>query len=105
MNHQQNKIKEFCKKYNLEMNPEERILDINSELGEISKEILKSTNYGRDTKNKIDKEAILLEIGDLLYASIALANSLDIDVEEALDKTLKKYENRLKKGSPGSEND
>lgn len=43
----QQKIKEFCKKDNLESPPEHKILDIMSELGEVAKEILKMSDYGR----------------------------------------------------------
>ena len=43
----QQKIKEFCKKHNLESPPEHRLLDVVSELGEVAKEVLKMTNYGR----------------------------------------------------------
>ena len=99
----QQKVKEFCKKYDLESPPEYRILDTMSELGEVAKEVLKMTNYGR--KKLEYREEMKSELGDLLYSTITLANSFDIDLEEALNLALQKYEKRLSKGSAGSEND
>ena len=99
----QQKIKEFCKKYDLESPPEHRVLDTMSELGEVAKEVLKMTDYGR--KQPEYREEMKSELGDLLYSTITLANSFDIDLEEALNLALQKYEKRLSKGSAGSEND
>jgi NTP pyrophosphatase (non-canonical NTP hydrolase) len=99
----QQKVKEFCQKNNLEMSPENRILDTLSELGELSKEILRSTNYGREERK--DLEELKTELGDVFYCIINLANELNINLEEALDLILEKYERRLKKGSADSVND
>ena len=92
----QKRVKEFSEKNKIIHKPEIHMLDLVSEIGEISKEILKSTNYG---KNKLDSNLeIKNELGDALYSLIVLANSLDIDLEEALNIVLKKYEKRLVKG-------
>lgn len=74
-----------------------------SELGEVAKEILKMSDYGR--KPLKYRAELKSELGDLLYSIITIANSFDIDLEEALNMVLEKYEKRLKKGSAGSEND
>ena len=99
----QQKIKDFCKKHNLESSPEHRILDTMSELGEVAKEVLKMTDYGR--KKAEYREEIKPELGDLLFSLITIANSFDVDLEEALNMVLEKYEKRLQKGSAGSEKD
>lgn len=99
----QKKIKIFCKDNDMDCKPEYRALDLSSEVGEISKEILKMSNYG-NKKIKINKE-IKLEIGDSFFSLIALANSLDLDLEESLTLVLNKYKKRLMKGSASSEND
>ncbi|MCX8147507.1 MAG: nucleotide pyrophosphohydrolase [Candidatus Woesearchaeota archaeon] len=103
----QKKIKKFCKENNLESPIEHRVLDTISELGEVAKEILKMSDYGRKPieLKKESMEKLKPELGDLLFSVITLANSLNIDLEDALDIALKKYEKRLKKGSAGSEND
>ncbi len=99
----QNKVKAFCEENSMLLSPELRMLDLISELGEFSKEILKSNNYGKEEiKSNEDLE---LELGDTFFSLIATANSLDIDMKSALEKVLVKYEKRLEKGSAGSEND
>ncbi|MFH1971702.1 MAG: MazG-like family protein [Patescibacteria group bacterium] len=97
----QEKVQEFAKKNKLDSPPEFRVLDLVSEIGEVSKEVLKMTNYG--TKPLQKNNEVKSELGDVLYSLITLANKLDINLEEALDLVLEKYQKRLKKGSAGSE--
>lgn len=99
----QEKIKKFCKENKLESPPEHRVLDLMSELGEVAKEVLKMTDYGR--KPAEFKEEIKSELGDALYSLITIANYFNVDLEEALDMVLEKYKKRLQKGSAGSEKD
>jgi NTP pyrophosphatase (non-canonical NTP hydrolase) len=99
----QEKIKKFCKEHNLESPAEHRVLDTMSELGEVAKEILKMSDYGR--KPIKYGEELKSELGDLLYSVITIANSFDIDLEEALNMVLEKYKKRLREGSAGSESD
>ena len=99
----QNQVKEFNQKYRSlgGLSPENRILDIQSELGELSKEVLKSTNYGK-TKFQTTEDFVM-EFGDTLYSILCLANETNIDAKEALEKVLNKYESRFsKKGTFGS---
>lgn len=98
----QKRIKDFCEANNLESPPEHRLLDTMSELGEVAKEILKMTDYGR--KPMAFREEVKSELGDVLYSLITVANSFDVDLEEAVEIVLKKYEQRLEKGGSGSEN-
>ena len=66
----------------------------------MAKEILLHSDYGKKT---IDHSARLEEeVGDTIFSLISLSNSLDIDMEVALDKVLKKYELRAHNGSIGS---
>ena len=99
----QEKIKKFCKENNLNCPIEHRTLDLISEVGELSKEILKMSDYG--TKPIKPREEITSEIGDVLFSLTILANQLNIDLEKALNLVLEKYKKRLKKGSAGSENE
>jgi len=99
----QARIKKFCEENNMESPAEHRILDTMSELGEVAKEILKMTNYGR--KPMEYRKEIESELGDVLYSLITIANTFDIDMEMAVHQVLEKYERRLKKGSADSEND
>lgn len=99
----QEKIKKFCKENDMESPVEHRVLDTMSELGEVAKEILKMSDYGK--KPVEYRQELQSELGDVLYSLITIANTFDIDLEEALHDVLNKYEKRLKKGSAGSEND
>lgn len=103
MDNFQEKVRVFVEKYNLAHSPEISALDLVSELGEVAKEILKSTNYG--TKEPKYPEEIKGELGDAFYSLINLANHCNVDLEKALELALQKYEKRLSKGSAGSEND
>ena len=51
-----------------------RVADIQSELGELNKEVLKASNYG--TKEFELNEEFVMEFGDCLYSLMSLANEL-----------------------------
>lgn len=96
----QNKVKEFndnrtCHKK--EVPTYARILDIQSEIGELAKEYLKNSKYGTEQFDL--KSEFKEEYGDVLYAMISLANELGIDCEECLDKTLQKLQDRMQKNN------
>jgi NTP pyrophosphatase (non-canonical NTP hydrolase) len=97
----QRDVSEFITKNKLGCSPEYRTLDLTSEIGEIAKEVLKVTDYGRNhTGYRRELEA---EIGDAFFSLIALANSFDIDLSSTLQKTIEKYERRIsEKGTAGS---
>ena len=101
MNSIQEKVDELIKKYNLESSVEIRFIDLISELGELGKEILKGNEYGK--KDFCNTENIESEIGDTFFSLICVANGLNIDLQNALDNVLNKYENRFSnKGNIGS---
>jgi NTP pyrophosphatase (non-canonical NTP hydrolase) len=99
----QKKVQDFCQQNGLESPVEHRVLDTLSELGEVAKEVLKMTNYGRQPLAY--REELKEELGDVLYSLITVANTFGIDLEEAVETVLQKYEKRLRKGSAGSENE
>lgn len=100
-NSAQELVSQMTKKYNLEISPELRYIDLTSELGELGKEILLSTEYGRNEFSATDN--LESEIGDTFYSLICIANSLDINLSNALIKVIKKYEQRFsEKGNIGS---
>ena len=80
-----------------------RLADISSELGEVSKEVLKASDYGRDIPILKDTASFKEEYGDLLFAVLALGVENDVDPSDALELVLKKYNTRLEtKGHIGS---
>lgn len=100
MNHLQTKVRSFCRDNNLESPLEHSVLDLISETGELAKEVLLMTDYGR--RNLEYREEVSGELGDLFYSLITVANILDVDLDEALDSALGKYSRRLESGSAGS---
>ncbi len=100
---EQSIVAEFCERHNLNGSVETRLLDTLSELGEVAKEVLKSTDYG-SAEFKF-REELKSEIGDVFFSLITLANELQISLDEALNGALQKYERRLAKGGAGSENE
>lgn len=103
MKHLQERIAQFVADNGMDTAPEFRALDLVSEVGEVSKEILRMTDYGK--AGMMPREEIKGELGDVLFALMALADSLDVDLEEALEMVLDKYAKRLEKGSASSESD
>lgn len=78
-----------------------RLLDLAAEVGELAKEVLKSTRYGREPFQPTQDWAG--ELGDAFFSLICIANSTDVNLEEALQSALKKYKSRLaRKGDVGS---
>ena len=102
----QNKVREFNKKAGDFASPlslQARILDIQSELGELAKECLNCTCYG--TKEFKLTDDLKMEYGDVLYSLLSLASELNISANECLQMALKKYQTRIdKKSTMGSSN-
>ena len=100
----QNKVTEFNKAKNYHIKPMPayaRLLDIESEIGELAKEYLKGSKYGTEDFKLHDD--FIMEFGDVMYSMLSLAEELNINAEDALNKVIEKYKNRIKKGSMGSE--
>lgn len=101
----QNKVKNFNENRNCHGNPMPlyaRLLDTQSELGELCKEYLKNSKYG--TEDFILTGDFKMEFGDCLYCLLSLANETGINAEECLDMAIEKYKKRMnKKQSMGSE--
>lgn len=64
------------------------------ELGELSRAIQSLSGLREDLFEKSLEIKVEEESGDLLFALICLTNSLNINLEKALQKSLKKYEKR-----------
>jgi len=97
----QNKIAEFTKDKGINSKVDVRIIDLASEVGELSKEVLKGTNYGNKQFTITDEWKG--EIGDVLFSLICIANESNINLEESLNEVLYKYEMRFNsKGNLGS---
>ena len=92
----QGSVAAFVDEYGLEAPVHARALDLASEVGELAKEILEGTDYGRTPFEA--PEGWTAELGDALFALVCLANSTGVDLEAALAGTLQKYRERLALG-------
>lgn len=63
------------------------------EVGELAREL--NHAHGPKTKKRDEPEGeIALELGDILFVLVVLSNQLGIDLQEALERTISKYEVR-----------
>lgn len=98
----QNRVLSFMNQHNLNGDGVIRYIDLVSEVGELGKEFLKSSDYGTLVCRK--NENMVEEIGDCLFSLFALCCTLDIDAETALNIALSKYQMRFEqKGAIGSD--
>lgn len=100
MDDAQDRVAMFIDDHDLEAPPAYRTLDLAAEVGEMAAAVTASTSYGA-----APEEATVPadELGDALFALLALAEGLDIEAEAALESALSKYEARIDAGGdPGS---
>ena len=102
MNSIQQKVDRFTTAHELQVSAVVSLLDLVSEVGELCKEYLVETNYGR--KENSDKSVALNnEMGDVVYSLAVVGNCFGMDFDHCLDLALDKYEERLSAGGhPGS---
>ncbi len=93
----QRTVASFVEEAGIEAPVHARLLDLISEVGELSNEALKATDYGRAPFNPPD--GWTGELGDVFFSLICLANSTDVDLEVALNGALGKYRERLALGN------
>ncbi len=82
---------------------------LTEEMGELAREM--NHYYGeKPKKDNEDEKTIEQELGDILFVLVCLANSLNIDMEEAFDIVMQKFNTRDKNrwtriDNEGSENE
>lgn len=73
--------------------PLAQLARLTEELGELAREV--NHYYGEKPKKQTEPPRSLEEeVGDLFFVLMTLANSLDIDLEEALDRVMDKFHTR-----------
>jgi len=88
----QNLVKEFIENQGWQTDAKSRYIDLVSEIGELGKEILLSTDYGK--QDFAITPSVVDEIGDCIFSLSALCEAVDINAEEALNQSLDKYRSR-----------
>jgi NTP pyrophosphatase (non-canonical NTP hydrolase) len=90
----------FLDDHDLHAPPAYRALDLAAETGEVAAAAAKSSDYGA-APGALDVPRD--ELGDALFALLALCEALDVDAGAALAASLAKYEARLADADdPGS---
>ena len=87
-------ISSFQDQYNLHCSAVARYIDLVSEVGELGKEILSSTEYGKTTYSLTQETEE--EMGDCLFSILSLCVEMGINPEAALNQALEKYRKRFK---------
>ncbi|WAH35138.1 nucleotide pyrophosphohydrolase [Alicyclobacillus dauci] len=71
------------------------VVRLSEELGELAREV--NHHYGEKPKKKDEPEGnIALELGDMLFVIACLANRLDINLTDAFEAVMHKFETRDK---------
>ena len=97
----QSRVAEFVNEHNMDASVDIRLLDLLSELGEVSKEALKASQYGK--RQGLQTKDWTAELGDVFFSLVCLANTTGVNLEETLEDTLTKYRQRLESaGDAGS---
>ena len=91
----------LLREFELGVDPPARALDLSSEVGELRKEILKSTQYA--TRAFQPTPNLEMEFGDVLFSLLALASSANVDLDVAFEQVVTKMCERLERtGQLGS---
>ena len=73
--------------------PLSNLARLTEEVGELAREM--NHRFGAKTKRSDEAEKDLaLELADVLFVVLVIANQQDIDLEQALDQVLEKYRDR-----------
>lgn len=96
----QSRVAAFVETNDVAAPPTYRLLDAVAEVGEVAAAMCTSTGYGEDPETVAVPED---ELGDALFALLALCEALDVDADAALETALAKYDDRIEdRGGPGS---
>lgn len=93
MDEQQQRVKDWMARYGLGTDPQVRMLDLSSEVGELAKEVLKATGYG--SRPLLQTPALEEELGDCVFSLLCVSEALGLDGENALNLALEKYKARF----------
>lgn len=88
----QKEVQNYDIKYNWDKDRASHIvLHLNEELGEISRRILRKEGYKKEPFNK---EELAQELTDVLYLTLKLANTFQIDMDSEWEKMWPRYEQK-----------
>tara|TARA_Y100000034_G_C6878711_1_gene402285 strand:+ start:1252 stop:1572 length:321 start_codon:yes stop_codon:yes gene_type:complete len=96
-------VDDWAKQYNpAYWSPLSQLANLQEEVGELAKEL--NHRYGDKPKKSTDeKKEVANELGDVLFTVICIANNLGIDLDEAFEMIMEKYNIRDKDRHPKKE--
>ena len=77
----------------------EKILGLTGEAGEVSDKIKKIIRDKDGKMSEEDKEAVVKELGDVLWYIAGISRYLDVSLSEVAEKNIEKLEGRIKRGT------
>ncbi len=89
----QQQVAKFINEHDLDRGSMVWMLDLVSEVGELSDELLQDSEYG-ETPLHAGREW-MEELGDVLFSLTCLANQTGVDLDDALERALGKYQRRV----------
>lgn len=96
----QQQVAKFVNEHDLDRQSMAWLLDLVSEVGELSNELLQDSEYGERPLHA--GRAWMEELGDVLFSLTCLANRSGVDLDDALERALNKRQRRMDTGDLGS---
>ena len=90
---EQKRIINYMYKHDLSCDATNRVLDLSSEVGKLSKMILKNTNYGKE-EFKINPE-MQDQVGEIYLVLLELANDMGLDLQDSFKRAVERNDIKL----------
>ena len=87
-------VHKFVQERNWETPPEDIVVHMLEEFGEVARNVLKLKNYGGKHTNK-DPINMEEELADVLYCLVKLANATNVDISQAFVDKMEKNRQRF----------
>lgn len=87
-------LEELLSRHDLKTAPEWGLLDIGVQLGELTRALLKETNFGRENA-PLPPEIAHEKIGNLMFAIAYFALIHDVNLETAMRDSIQRFETKL----------
>lgn len=83
----------------------EKILGLSGEAGEVTDKFKKILRDKNGVMSAEDKEAIVKELGDVMWYIASISRYMDVPMSEVAEKNIAKLQDRLKRGTVHGEGD